>query len=56
MVLEARLRTAPRLVIACVPVMKSELLSQGIHALIGRDILKRGIFHYNGSGYFSLAW
>lgn len=44
------------LVINCVPVMASKLLSQGIHALIGRDILQHCIFHYNGSGYFSLAW
>jgi predicted aspartyl protease len=32
-------------------------LRQGIHALIGRDILSRCMFHYNGeAGFFSLAF
>ena len=51
-----------RLIIASLPVVHSELLvRQGIHALIGRDVLVRCILSYNGSGvggtgYFSLAW
>ena len=51
-----------RLIIPTLPVVHSELLvRQGIHALIGRDVLARCIVNYNGSGiggvgYFSLAW
>ena len=45
------------LVIDCLPVIESDLFSkQGMHALIGRDVLQHCIFHYNGSGHFSLAW
>lgn len=45
------------LVIDCLPFIESYLFKeQGMHALIGRDVLQRCIFHYNGSGYFSLAW
>lgn len=41
----------------CMPIVQSELLlSQRIHALIGRDILRDCIFNYNGNGYFSLSW
>lgn len=40
----------------CLPVVRSDLISQGIHALIGCDVLQGCIFHYNGDGYFSLAW
>lgn len=45
------------LVLDTVHVIHAELLAkQGIHGLLGRDVLRRCIFHYNGSGYFSLAW
>ena len=45
------------LIMECLPVIESELLAtQGVHSLIGRDVLQKCIFHYNGSGYFSLAW
>ena len=45
------------LALAALPMMHSRLLQfQGIHALIGRDVLSKCIFHYNGNGYFSLAW
>lgn len=45
------------LVMGCLQVIESDLFAkQGIHALIGRDVLQRCIFHYDGSGYFSLAW
>lgn len=44
--------------IANLPVVCMELLgSQGFHALIGRDVLARCIFSYNGSiGWFTLAY
>lgn len=49
-------RDAP-LVLEVLPVIHSRLLQpQGIHALIGRDVLSRCILNYNGTGYFSLAW
>ena len=40
------------------PVVCMELLeSQGIHALVGRDILTQCLFSYNGSqGQFTLAY
>ena len=44
------------LVQPCISVVRSDLLSQCIHALIGCDVLQGCIFHYNGDGYFSLAW
>ena len=45
------------LVLTALPMSHSQLLQfQGIHALIGRDVLSRCIFHYDGTGYFSLAW
>ena len=48
----------PPLVHHTVPVMCSELLNvQGIHALIGRDILKGCLLTYDGmAGLFSLAF
>jgi hypothetical protein len=41
-----------------IPVVASELLvSQGFHALIGRDILNQCLFSYNGSmKLFTLAY
>ena len=50
-------RDAP-LVLDALPVIHAELLTrQGIHALIGRDVLSRCILNYNGAvGYFSLEW
>ena len=40
----------------CQPVVRSDLVSQGIHALIECDVLLGCIFHFNGDGDFSLAW
>jgi predicted aspartyl protease len=38
-------------------VSSSVLLHQGFHALLGRDILKHCILHYNGSGQlFTVAY
>lgn len=43
--------TAPALIFETVQVAGTELLkSQGFHVLIGRDILSRCVFHYNGPG------
>ena len=40
-----------------VPVLESNLAAQGIQALIGRDILARCLFIYDGQfGNFSLAF
>jgi hypothetical protein len=40
-----------------IPVFESQLASQGIHALIGRDVLAGGLFVFNGrSGMLSLAF
>lgn len=46
------------LVFQTIPVVASELLAaQGYHALIGRDILDRCLFAYNGdAGLFTLAY
>ena len=46
------------LFIQTMPVVASELLaSQGFHALLGRDILDRCLFAYNGEfGLFTLAF
>ena len=46
------------LVLKAFPVIHSELLRvHGLHALIGRDVLRRCIFHYEGAvEFFSLAW
>lgn len=39
------------------PVFASHLFAaQGIHALIGRDILSQCVFVYNGSGFFTLSY
>lgn len=48
----------PALIFETVPVVASELLeAQGIHALIGRDILGRCVLHYNGAmGIFTVAY
>jgi hypothetical protein len=38
-------------------VISSELLAaQGIHALIGRDILSRCVLMYNGAAFFTIAY
>ncbi|MGA2066094.1 MAG: hypothetical protein ABSG86_14060 [Thermoguttaceae bacterium] len=50
---------APQLHVASmtIPVIESQLLSQGIHALIGRDVLAGGMFVYNGkANTISLAF
>ncbi|MEX1129230.1 MAG: aspartyl protease family protein [Vicinamibacterales bacterium] len=46
------------LVIQAIPVVAIELLAaQNFHALIGRDILSRCLFFYNGAmGHFSVAF
>lgn len=46
------------LFLATVPVIAAQLLqAQGIHALIGRDILQQCVLHYNGAiGTFTLAF
>jgi hypothetical protein len=46
------------LIFPTIPVVSSELLAaQGFHALIGRDILDRCLFAYNGdSRLFTLAF
>jgi predicted aspartyl protease len=51
-------QTQPPLTIANLPVMSAQLLvSQGFHALIGRDILARCLMTYNGVlGQFTLAY
>jgi len=39
------------------PVSEADFSAQGFHVLIGRDILARGIFIYNGlAGRFTLAF
>lgn len=45
------------LILRTIPVVASELLPQGFHALIGRDILEQCLFVYNGKdGFFTLAF
>lgn len=46
------------LIVATLPVISAELLVvQGFHALIGRDILDRCLFVYNGTTQlFTLAY
>lgn len=40
-----------------IPVVETELLPQGFHALLGRDILAQCILIYNGDiGFFTLAF
>ncbi len=52
------LATHVPLFVGNLPVMCAELLlAQGFHALIGRDILSRCLFAYNGAtGTFTLAY
>jgi hypothetical protein len=45
------------LILRTIPVVASELLPQGFHALLGRDILEQCLFVYNGKdGFFTLAF
>lgn len=46
------------LIFQTIPVIAADLLeAQGFHALIGRDILSRCLFSYNGEvGIFTLAY
>ena len=47
----------PHVVSMIIPVLECQLLSQGIHALIGRDVLSSGMFVYNGkANTISLAF
>ncbi len=40
-----------------IPVIESQLLNQGFHALIGRDVLSSGMLVYNGkASTISLAF
>lgn len=50
--------SGPPLVFQTIPVVAADLLeAQGFHALIGRDILSRCFFSYNGEvGIFTLAY
>ena len=49
-----QIHVLPSLVI---PVIAVDLSSQGIQALIGRDVLREGVFIYNGdAGTFTLAF
>jgi len=50
--------TGAPLIFQTIPVVSSELLTaQGFHALIGRDILDKCFFVYNGGvGLFTLAY
>ena len=49
--------TQPPLVIRNLPVMESHLRQQGIHALIGRDVLSKCILIYNGAiGIYTLSF
>jgi len=44
-------------IIEAVAVVESDLSAQGIHGLIGRDLLSRAILVYNGpTNHFSLAY
>jgi hypothetical protein len=48
---------APHPVHLTLPVTESDFSQQGFHVLIGRDILARGVFIYNGlCGRFTLAF
>jgi hypothetical protein len=39
------------------PIMESDLAAQGIQALIGRDVLSKCVFIYNGqNGFFTLVY
>jgi predicted aspartyl protease len=45
------------LVVGTAPIITSDLLSQGFHALIGRDVLSRCLFIYDGAAaQFTLAF
>ena len=47
----------PPLIFQTIPVIAADLLPQGFQALIGRDILSRCFFAYNGdAGIFTLAY
>ena len=47
----------PLVALMTLPVIESQLLNQGIHALIGRDVLSSGMLVYNGkANTISLAF
>jgi hypothetical protein len=47
----------PAWIIEALPAVESPLAAQGIHGLLGRDVLDRAILIYNGSSkQFSLAY
>lgn len=50
--------TGPAFIVGTIAVTENEFLNgQGFHALIGRDVLERCLFGYNGSlGLFTLAY
>lgn len=46
-----------RLIFEALPVVESHLLNQGFHVLLGRDVLSKCLFVYNGQqDFFSLAF
>jgi hypothetical protein len=48
---------SPAWIIPAMPAFESHLISQGIHGLIGRDVLDKAILVYNGPiNLFSLAY
>ena len=48
---------SPAWIIPALPAFESHLTSQGIHGIIGRDLLDRAILVYNGPiNLFSLAY
>jgi hypothetical protein len=50
---------SPTLIIrfACVPIIAADLASQGLQALIGRDILRLSLFVYDGQeGIFTISF
>ena len=47
----------PAWIIPAIPALESHLTGQGIHGLIGRDLLDKAILVYNGPiSVFSLAY
>lgn len=46
-----------RRVFSAIPVLESHLAHQGIHGLLGRDVLSKCLLVYNGEmGLFTLAF
>jgi hypothetical protein len=58
LVVPAAAQAQPPLILHALPIVCADLLvSQGFHALIGRDVLRQCFFSYNGTaGHFTLAY